>query len=128
MDEAWSLRRGEVELGRIVITGGDFPWVAGRWAPTAAYAEFAPLFADILRHLGYTELEDPDEFEAGMHAFDAAVDAVEGAGIRLHRPGGSAVAMFLLYLEGDRADFRFSDHTDDDDHGGPGAPDSASRN
>lgn len=95
--EVWRLLRAGAVVGEIVVDGGDFPWLGGRFVPGEGFAELRPLFE---RELALLEAERFGEWEA-------AVDAIE-AEVELVAPGGP-VAEYLLHIDGERARFRWSD-------------------
>jgi hypothetical protein len=39
--------RGDVELGSLTFTGGDFPWHQGTFSPTAEFEDVRPLFDEL---------------------------------------------------------------------------------
>ncbi|MDT0266804.1 hypothetical protein RM844_10920 [Streptomyces sp. DSM 44915] len=91
-DRVWRLRRrddGE-ELARLVVTGGDMPWLHARVEALPGLAEFEPLFAEQERAL---EAED-------WEADDACYQRIRAA-LTLTFPDGRPVPEFLLHLHGD---------------------------
>ncbi|MFB8173539.1 hypothetical protein ACFC60_36885 [Kitasatospora purpeofusca] len=100
--ESWRLvREGEV-LGEIVIDEADFPWLHGRFVPTAAFGAVRAWFEESLALL------DAEEYER----FDVSYERIAGA-LSLVAPAGP-VAEFLLHVDGGRAWFRWSDEPFDE--------------
>ncbi|WTR19158.1 hypothetical protein OG565_18710 [Streptomyces sp. NBC_00138] len=95
--DIWRLRRGEEVVGEILVEEGDFPWLSGRFVPTAGFAEVKPLFE---RELALTEEEDRDEWDSVVGEINVKLQLVAPAG---------PVAEFLLHVEGERAWFRWID-------------------
>ena len=100
MADEWTVRRGGQLLGTIEVNDSDFPWLYGRWSPTAAFEAVAPLFASELA------LCDPEDVDEG---WDEAYRAIWRAGVRLHYPDSGEVPEFLLHIDGDEAWFRWHD-------------------
>ncbi|MEW2045164.1 hypothetical protein [Streptomyces sp. NPDC005476] len=96
--DVWQLRRGEELVGEIIVEEGDFPWLSGRFVPTAAFSEVKPLFD---RDLALTEGEEWEEWESVVGEINEK--------LRLVAPAGP-VAEFLLHVDGGRAWFRWIDH------------------
>jgi hypothetical protein len=91
--------RGDTLLGQIEVVSElcDFPWYGGRFTPTPAFADVAPLFAEELRLL------DSDDFDA----WDAVWQQIDAPGLRLvpvH--GGVADTEPLIHIEGGEARWR----------------------
>src|SRR5689334_10456626 len=78
-------------LAKLVVRGGDFPWLNAEVRPAAGFAEVRPLFDDELRLLEVLD-EDPESWEAAYRRIRAAV--------RLVAPDGLPVPEFLLHIEG----------------------------
>ncbi len=98
--ERWSVWLGEELTGTIEIAERDFPWLTGRWIPTARFDEVATLFA---RELALSDDDDDaDEWEQVYRE-------IWRAGVRLRYPDGRVVPEFLLHIDGDTAWFRWSD-------------------
>ncbi|SDT82016.1 hypothetical protein SAMN05216371_6931 [Streptomyces sp. TLI_053] len=97
LGESWRLVREGEELGEIVIDDADFPWLHGRFVPTAAFGEVRPWFEES------SALLEAEEYER----FDASYERIAGA-LSLLAPTGP-VAEFLLHVDGGRAWFRWSD-------------------
>jgi hypothetical protein len=97
----WRLVRGETLVGEIHITGGDFPWLNGRFAPTDAFGDVQALFEEELA------LVDP-EGEIDVDAWESVYQQITDA-LTLLEPNGTPVAEFLLHISGEDAWFRWSD-------------------
>ena len=110
MGEVWHLRRGDVVLGEIAITGGDFPWLYGRFVARPGFAEVEPLF---VAELALSRVLTESASEVDVETWEAAYDRVSQA-VSLVGPSGP-VAEFLLHIDGDEAWFRWSDEPFDDD-------------
>ncbi|MFI8084538.1 SRPBCC family protein [Kitasatospora sp. NPDC086009] len=95
--EVWRLMRQEELLGEIVIDESEFPWLYGRFAPTAAFGAVKPWFDESLA------LVEAEEFER----FDDSYDRIAAA-LTLLAPSG-LVAEFLLHINDGRAWLRWSD-------------------
>ncbi|MEU6227022.1 hypothetical protein [Streptomyces sp. NPDC047042] len=100
--EVWRLERGGESLGEIVIEEADFPWLSGRFVPEPAFAEVEPWFVEAIALM---EAEEYDRFEDAYERIARTLTLVAPAG---------PVAEFLLHIEGDRADFRWSDEPFDE--------------
>lgn len=100
--EVWRLTRQEVLLGEIVIDEADFPWLNGRFVPTAAFGEVKPWFDES------RAMMEGEEYER----FDDSYDRIAGT-LSLVAPSGP-VAEFLLHISDARAWFRWSDEPFDD--------------
>lgn len=95
--DVWQLRRGQELVGEIHLEGGDFPWLSGRFVPTAGFAEVKSLFT---RELALTEQEAWDEWDSVIGEINDTMHLVAPTG---------PVAEFLLHLDGERAWFRWID-------------------
>ncbi|MER6562498.1 hypothetical protein ABT300_33150 [Streptomyces sp. NPDC001027] len=100
--EVWHVRdvRGGEDVGEIVVTGADFPWLSGRFVPGPGHAAVAALFA---RELALAE-QDRDEL---WEEWEAVYDEIRRR-VSLVSPRGP-VAEFLLHVSGGEAWFRWSD-------------------
>jgi hypothetical protein len=100
-DGVWGLWRGDELLGEIAVTGQDFPWLHGKFAATAAFAEVKPLF-DRDNELSdeNVELSDENIDEAN------AICQVMRTTLRMTSPEGP-VAEFWLRIDGEDAGFRW---------------------
>ncbi|MGY4981696.1 hypothetical protein ACWCYL_31880 [Streptomyces sp. 900105755] len=96
-EEVWRLCRGEEVVGEILIEEGDFPWLSGRFVPTAGFAGVKPLFE---RELALAEEEEWDEWDSVIGEINEKLQLVAPAG---------PVAEFLLHVEGEQASFRWID-------------------
>ncbi|MEK2493331.1 hypothetical protein WN990_27620 [Kitasatospora purpeofusca] len=104
LGEHWRLvreRDGEV-LGEIVIDEADFPWLQGRFEPTAAFGAVRPWFEESSALL---DAEEYERFDTSYRRIAAALSLVAPAG---------PVAEFLLHIDGGRASFRWSDEPFDE--------------
>ncbi|MFJ3794640.1 hypothetical protein [Kitasatospora sp. NPDC090091] len=95
--EVWRLSQQDELVGEIVIEGGEFPWLSGRFVATPAFADWKPLFD---REIALLEEEDWDRWEP-------IVDEIS-CKLILAAPAGP-VAEFLLHIDGGQAWFRWSD-------------------
>lgn len=95
--EVWQLRQGEAVVGEILIEEGDFPWLSGRFVPAAGFAKVKPLFE---RELALPEEEEWDEWDSVVGEINEKLQLVAPAG---------PVAEFLLYIDDERAWFRWID-------------------
>ena len=43
-ERVWRLQRQDELIGEIVVDGGAFPWLEGRFLPGPGFAEVKPLF------------------------------------------------------------------------------------
>lgn len=104
----WTLHRrydGRL-LARLVVTGGDFPWLNARVEPEEELTEVRPLFGDDLRLL--------DRIDDDGDAWEAAYEAIRQA-VTLRDPEGRDVPEFLLHIDGVEAWWRWSDEPFDED-------------
>jgi hypothetical protein len=102
MTGQWRLMAGDLVVGVINVTGGDFPWIIGTFQPTEAFDEFSDLFA---RELA---LVDGGQLEAHMQEFEGIWQEIEKR-LSLVKPDGITAAEFLLHVRENEAWFRFSD-------------------
>lgn len=102
--EVWQLRRGDEVLGEITITGADFPWLSGSFAPRVGFAEVMPLFAE---ELALSEVLLDDDSEANIDAWETAYARIANT-MTLAAPSGP-VAEFLLHIDAGEAWFRWTD-------------------
>ncbi len=102
MTRQWRLMAGDLVVGVIDVTGGDFPWIIGTFHPTKAFDDFSDLFA---RELA---LVDGGQLEAHMQEFEGIWQEIERR-LSLVKPDGTAAAKFLLHIRETEAWFRSSD-------------------
>ncbi|MER7764831.1 hypothetical protein [Streptomyces sp. NPDC097619] len=107
--QVWRLVRQEEPLGEIEIDDGNFPWLEGRFVPTAAFEEVRPWFDETL------SLVEAEEYERFDEAYDKIAESLS-----LVAPD-SPVAEFLLHIRDGRAWFRWSDEPFDEDAAEDGA-------
>jgi len=98
----WTLhRRGDGRtLAKLVVTGGDFPWLNARVHPMEGLAEVLPLFAEELLRL--------DRIDDDMDSWEQAYNAIRTA-VHLRDPDGHDVPEILLHVDSDEAWWRWSD-------------------
>ncbi|MFJ5262308.1 hypothetical protein ACIQAC_17755 [Streptomyces sp. NPDC088387] len=102
----WRVRGDEGEVGEILITEADFPWLSGTFTPGPAYEGVRELFA---REIALVKQVDGVQEEG----WDQAYDEIRRR-VTLSSPDGP-VPEFLLHIEGDEAWFRWSDEPFDED-------------
>ncbi|CAM5641449.1 hypothetical protein [Streptomyces aurantiogriseus] len=102
----WYLDCGEERAGEIVIDDGDFPWLSGRFRPGPAYGAVEPLFSRELALLN-------NDLDANLEEWEAVYAEIRRR-VSLTSPDGP-VPEFLLHIEGDRAWFRWSEESFNDD-------------
>ncbi|KJK48686.1 hypothetical protein UK23_16040 [Lentzea aerocolonigenes] len=88
--EVWRLHRGGLEIARLVVTGGDFPWMHARVETLAGFEEFRPVFAELEQALDAEEYERADVLDGRVRSL-----------FTMTFPDGEPVAEFLLRIYAD---------------------------
>lgn len=107
----YRLERGDVTLGHLRRTGGDFPWHHASFTPTEAFEEVRHLFEEVQR-LGRiaTECEqlgDDEGWDRVTDEKERVLDVIKKLGLWLVDADGSGpVGCNVIYIDGDRAWFR----------------------
>jgi len=95
----WELRQGEVLLGTIAIDNWEMFWAGGEFRQTEAFEGFRAFFNSGNQ---YNEENDPDFVQ-----LDNWIQQSNAMGLQLIRlPDETLVDQFILYIEGNRANFR----------------------
>lgn len=103
--ETWTLHRGDQLVARLVVTGGDFPWLNARVEACDGFAEVRPLFVEELRLMNDADRDGT--------AWGAQYEAIRRS-VTLRYPDGRDVPEFLLHVDGDHAWWRWNDEPFDD--------------
>jgi hypothetical protein len=99
-DGVWQLTHDGQKLARLVVTGGDFPWLHARLEPDTAFEQVRSMFEHELRLLDHLD-DNPACWEAAYRRIQQT--------LRLIAPDGQPVPEFLLHIEGTHAWWRWSD-------------------
>jgi hypothetical protein len=101
MDQRWRLISGDVLVGVIEVSDSDFPWLSGRFEPTAAFVDYRDAFAKELELVEGDLQHKIDEWESAYRVISDQ--------LRLVRPDGTSVPEYLLHIRETEAWFRYSD-------------------
>jgi hypothetical protein len=93
----FELRHGEVIVGVLRETGGDFPWLHCSFEPTEAFAEYRPLFERLERSVEQSDMAVADDL------FGIIQDQLQL--VEVDDP--DLIGKFLLHIDGNSASFRF---------------------
>jgi len=89
-------------VGVLAVTGGDFPWLEGTFAPSAGFDKWRAVFAEESRLVEFERLEDSDEYEA----WESLIEQITSA-LKMVDPQGQVVEDFLLHIDGAHATWRW---------------------
>ena len=102
--EVWRLHHAGAEIARLVVTGGDFPWVHGDFEALPGFEAFRGVFAEQERAI------DSEDYERADGCYERIREA-----LTMTFPDGESVAEFWLHVHGDgTAGWRWSDEPFDD--------------
>lgn len=95
------MEKAEV-VGLLTVTGGDFPWLEGAFAPSTGFERWRVVFAEESRLVDIENLEETDEYDA----WELLVERITGA-LTMVDPPGEVVEEFLLHIDGAHATWRW---------------------
>lgn len=100
--KTWKLAEQTEVVGLLAVTGSDFPWLEGDFAPSIGFDKWRAVFAEESRLIDLENLEESDEYDA----WELIVERITGA-LTLVDPQGREVEDFLLHIDGAHATWRW---------------------